>query len=216
MLRSEVGKATRLSINEVYPSVQGEGLLVGMPSLFIRFQGCPIRCPWCDQPSALSFEEDNYTLTELLKELSSYPHKHVVITGGEPMAHPSLTPLVRALCRKGYSVQIETNGTLWREGLEGLDLHITCSPKWSARWFVHEEVLKRAKELKFVVDEVITEDVVLKPEFRGHLREGKVVLQPEGNKREFIEKALSMQESLLEKGFSVRVIPQVHKIIGLR
>ncbi len=216
MLRSEVRKTTRLSINEVYPSVQGEGLLVGTPSVFIRFQGCNIRCPWCDQPTALNFGEENYTLKELLKELSGYPHRHVVITGGEPLAHPSLTPLARALHQRGYSVQIETNGTLWQEGLEGLGLHITCSPKWSARWFVHPEVLKRAKELKFVVDEVLTEDVVLKPEFRRHLQEGKVVLQPQGNRKEFIEKALNIQKSLLKKGFSTRVIPQIHKIIGLK
>ncbi len=216
MLRSETGKATRLSINEVYASIQGEGLLIGTPSVFIRFQGCNLRCPWCDQEEALSFKEANYTLESLLEEISIYPHKHIVITGGEPLAQKGLYQLVKALRERNYSVQIETNGTLWIEGLEKLHTHITCSPKWSAHWFVHPKILTHCNEIKFVVDEVLSVDVILKEEFKEHLKNGLVILQPEGNKTAFLKKALDLQHQILELGLTVRVIPQLHKVFGLK
>ncbi|WP_448587659.1 7-carboxy-7-deazaguanine synthase QueE [Thermocrinis sp.] len=218
MLRGEIGKTIYLSINEVYSSIQGEGLLIGLPVVFIRFQGCNLRCPWCDQPSALSFSRENQTSTEdLLKHLSHFPTRHVVLTGGEPMAQEGLTSLVEELISREYFVQIETNGTIWQKGLEAFaeKIHITCSPKWVAHWFVHPKVLQYAKELKFVVDEVLNEEVLLKPEFRRFLEGKKVVLQPEGNKPVFFEKALSLQTALLKLGFTVRVLPQVHKLFGV-
>jgi len=116
MLRSEVRKAS-ISINEVYPSIQGEGLLVGLPSLFIRIQGCNLRCPWCDQPSALPFKSPSTSLEDLINLVETYPHKHVIITGGEPLTESSLPELVKELLKIGKSVQIETNGTLWQEAL---------------------------------------------------------------------------------------------------
>ncbi|WP_448584230.1 7-carboxy-7-deazaguanine synthase QueE [Thermocrinis sp.] len=218
MLRSEAGKTVYLSINEVYASIQGEGILMGLPALFVRFQGCNLRCPWCDQPSALPFLKGNLiTIDSLLTYLSNYPIKHVVLTGGEPLAQNGLVFFIEELISKEYSVQIETNGTLWQEGLEnfGNILHITCSPKWTAQWFVHPKIIQYAKELKFVVDDVLSQEVLLKGEFRRFLEEGKVVLQPEGNKPVFFDKALNLQDQLLKLGFTVRVLPQVHKIFGI-
>jgi organic radical activating enzyme len=140
----------------------------------------------------------------------------VVITGGEPFAQEGLAMLVKELVQRGYFVQIETNGTLWQKGLEEVEnLHITCSPKWSAHWFVHPKILQKAKELKFVVDDVLSIEVLLKVQFRTFLEEGKVVLQPEGNKAVFFKKALELQKALSELGFSVRVLPQLHKLFGL-
>lgn len=216
MLRSETRKTTRLSINEIYASIQGEGLLIGTPSIFIRFQGCNIRCPWCDQKEALSFKETNYTLEAILQEVSQYPHKHVVITGGEPFAQKGLYALVKALRKRKYSIQIETNGTLWVEGLEKFRVHITCSPKWSASWFVHPKILSHCSEIKFVVDDFLTLEVLLKQEFRKHLQKGLVILQPEGNKKVYLEKAIELQNQLLDLGFSVKVLPQLHKLFGLK
>ncbi len=218
MLRDQVGKAIALNINEIYTSIQGEGLQIGLPAVFIRLQGCNLRCSWCDQPSALSFSEGGIIIKmeQILDKVSEYKIKHVVITGGEPFAQEGLVLLVKELTQKGYFVQIETNGTLWQEGLEGVaNLHITCSPKWSAHWFVHPKILQHAKELKFVVDEVLNREVLLRAHFRSFLEKGKVVLQPEGNKAVFFEKALTLQGELSELGFTVRVLPQLHKIFGL-
>ncbi len=215
MLRSEVRTAT-IGINEIYPTIQGEGLLVGTPSLFIRIQGCNLRCPWCDQPSALSFKEERKSLEELLNIISSYPHRHVVITGGEPFTEENLHLLVKELLKMGKSVQIETNGTLWQEGLEEVAnlIHITCSPKAVASWYIRSEIRKHAKELKFVVDEELELKDLLR--FEDFLKRSCVVLQPEGNKERFVKKALELQDRLLSLGYEVRVIPQLHKFLGLK
>jgi len=217
MLRGQVRETLALKVNEIYPSIQGEGLLIGLPAVFIRLQGCNLRCPWCDQPSALSFSEGGASLEveQILDKVSEYKIRHVVITGGEPFAQEGLASWLKSLCKE-VTVQIETNGTLWQEGLEKVEnLHITCSPKWSAHWFVHPKILQKAKELKFVVDDVLSIEVLLKAQFRNFLEEGKVVLQPEGNKAVFFKKALELQKELSELGFTVRVLPQLHKLFGL-
>ncbi|RUM31719.1 MAG: 7-carboxy-7-deazaguanine synthase [Aquifex sp.] len=219
MLRDKVRKTnTLIAINEIYESIQGEGLLVGLPSVFIRLQGCNLRCPWCDQPEALSFKKNYRKLSDLMKELTSFSAKHVVITGGEPFAHKELPSLVETLLDEGYSVQIETNGTLWIEDIDRLAsrIHITCSPKAVARFFVHPKILLYAKELKFVVDEELNKEVLLRDEFKEFLRKGKVVLQPESNRKDMLEKAMSLQKELLMENFTVRVIPQVHKCFQIK
>lgn len=215
MLRSEA-RETSVSINEIYTSIQGEGLLVGTPSVFIRLQGCNLRCLWCDQPSALEFTEKNMSLKELLEKVETYPHKHVVITGGEPFTEGALSEFVKELLNRGKSVQIETNCTLWQESLEEVAhrVHITCSPKAVAGWKVHPKIKNYAKELKFVVDEELSLEVLLN--FGYFLEREVVVLQPEGNKKVFLERALFLQDRLLSLGYSVRVIPQVHKFLGLK
>ena len=220
MLRDKVRKTdTLIAVNEIYESIQGEGLLVGTTSIFVRFQGCNLRCPWCDQPEALSFKGGKFLRVENFVEvLRSFKAKHVVITGGEPFAHKSLPELVSLLIENNYSVQIETNGTLWIEEMEDYadKIHITCSPKAVARYFVHPKILTFAKELKFVVDEELTNEVLLRQEFKKFLENGVVVLQPESNRKEMFEKALKIQKELLEKGFTVRVIPQIHKFFDIK
>ncbi|MCS7262534.1 MAG: 7-carboxy-7-deazaguanine synthase QueE [Aquificaceae bacterium] len=215
MLRSEVGKAT-VNLNEVYATIQGEGLLLGKPALFIRVQGCNLRCPWCDQPSALPFEKRPVEREDLLQEVERQPHKHIVITGGEPFTEPALAQLVKELLARGKSVQIETNGTLWQEAMEEVasQVYITCSPKGVAGWQVHPRVRHYAREFKFVVDDSLTLQALLL--FEDVLKKGYVVLQPESNKPKYLQKALDLQRELLALDYEVRVIPQVHKLLGLR
>ncbi len=218
MLRDKVRATNTLTLNEIYETIQGEGLLVGTPSLFIRVQGCNLRCTWCDQPEALEFKGGTpITLEEILERARRSPFRHVVITGGEPFTEPNLGKLAKTLLKEGFSVQIETNGTLWNEELEEVvqKVHITCSPKGVADFFIHPKILKFARELKFVVDDTFTEEVVLKEKFRRFLEEGLVVLQPESNREEMVSRALSIQKVLAGKGYTVRVIPQVHKLLGL-
>ncbi|MEZ0360705.1 MAG: 7-carboxy-7-deazaguanine synthase QueE [Hydrogenobacter sp.] len=218
MLRDKVRTGTALIINEIYPSVQGEGLLIGTPCILVRFQGCNLRCPWCDQPSALSFKKPNANIDDILEEIAKYPQRHVVLTGGEPFAQPSLHLLIYELLSRGYSVQIETNGTLWNEKLKDVAtlLHITCSPKAVVNWYVHPSILQSAKELKFVVDDELSIHALKRKDFLPFLERKLIVLQPESNKVKFLLKALEIQEHLLKEGYTVRVIPQTHKLIGLR
>ena len=217
MLSNSVRTANALSINEIYESIQGEGLLSGTPSVFVRLQGCNLRCPWCDQPEALSFTKEKTSLEHILQQVENSAFKHVVITGGEPMAHPEIGKLVNSLLEEGYSVQIETNGTLWVNSLEPVAsrIHITCSPKAVAEYFVHPKVRKHAKELKFIVDEELSSSVLLRKDFVSFLKDGKVVLQPEGNRKDMFHKAIEFQRELSAFGYTLRVIPQMHKLFGV-
>ncbi len=217
MLRDKVRAERALSVNEIYETIQGEGLLTGTPSIFVRLQGCNLRCPWCDQPEALEFKEGSTRVEDVLSKVKRSPFKHVVITGGEPFTHRGLPALVESLLEEGFSVQIETNGTLWIPGMERVagSIHITCSPKGVVNFFTHPRILEFARELKFVVDDDLRTEVLLRKEFEPFVREERVVLQPEGNKETFFRKALSIQRELASKGFSVRVLPQMHKLLGL-
>src|SRR5690554_2387433 len=122
---------TRYPLNEVFQTIQGEGMFTGVPALFIRLQGCPVGCPWCDtqhtwehnpedevsitaiiekeQPSAKWATVAPQQFVELIKECG-YTARHVVITGGEPAMY-DLRPLGKALEQAGFQLQIETSGT---------------------------------------------------------------------------------------------------------
>ncbi len=217
MLRDKTGETLSLNINEIYKSIQGEGLLVGSPCVFIRIQGCNLRCPWCDQPSSLSFVERYMKIEDILKEIDKFCCRHVVITGGEPFTEPNLPALTKEIIERGYFVQIETNGTLWNPQMGPIaeQIYISCSPKREASFFVDEHILLYAKEIKFVVDDEFEEDIVLDIRFRNFLEKKLVVLQPESNRQDMFEKCLEIQERILKLGFTVRVIPQIHKIFGI-
>lgn len=130
-----------MKVNEIFYSLQGEGLHTGRPAVFLRLSGCNTRCPFCDtqHESGTMMSEE-----EITQQLLRYPTRHVVITGGEPTLQitPALTQLLHD---NGYYIQIETNGSLPLP--EGCDIDwITCSPKeLSLR-------IQRIDELKVLFD----------------------------------------------------------------
>ncbi len=190
--------------------------MVGTPAVFIRFQGCNLNCPWCDQKEALGRGGEFLTLEEVLEKVESFKVKSVVITGGEPLIHSSLLPLLEELQSRSYFVQIESNGTHYLEGIEEFKIYLTLSPKPLTNYFVHPKLLRIADELKFVVCEELEEEVLLRKEFLNFLEGGRVVLQPLSNQKSFLKKALKIAKNLSKKGFKVRVIPQVHKLLGIK
>lgn len=98
-------------INEIFYSLQGEGFLTGVPSVFIRIAGCPLRCRWCDTKYAWSKEAGRqFNIDEIVSIVKKWPCKFVVITGGEPMVDPDLPQLVRELKAAGKHITIETAG----------------------------------------------------------------------------------------------------------
>ncbi len=100
-----------LKITEIFYSLQGETRTTGLPTVFIRLTGCPLRCQYCD--TAYAFHGGNrISLNDILIEVQKYNTKYVTITGGEPLAQPNCLPLMSALCDKGYKVSIETSGAL--------------------------------------------------------------------------------------------------------
>ena len=117
----------RLYINERFVSVQGEGLLTGVPSAFIRTSGCNLRCSWCDTPhTSWSPEGDHQTVEELVAWVAESGVHHVVLTGGEPLLQPPLGALCTALRARGLHLTIETAGTVYRD--VGAQLY-SISPK---------------------------------------------------------------------------------------
>jgi 7-carboxy-7-deazaguanine synthase len=117
-----------MRISELFYSIQGEGMLVGVPSVFVRTSGCNLRCAWCDTPYASWKPEGREcTVAEIVAEVQSHPARHVVLTGGEPMIAKDLPELAQRLRAAGYHLTIETAGTIAPEGI-ACDL-ASISPK---------------------------------------------------------------------------------------
>lgn len=117
-------------ISEIFYSIQGEGELTGIPSVFIRTSGCNLRCRWCDTPYASwKPEGQDLSVEHLLKEVARFPARHVVLTGGEPMIARNIHDLAAGLREGGYHITIETAGTVAPEGI-ACDL-ASISPKFS-------------------------------------------------------------------------------------
>ena len=119
-----------MRIAEIFHSIQGEGLLTGVPSIFIRTSGCNLRCHWCDTPYASwKPEGPEMSIEEILKKISEWNCNHIVLTGGEPMIAPDLPELATALKKQKRHITIETAGTVLPNGIP-CDL-ASISPKLS-------------------------------------------------------------------------------------
>lgn len=153
-----------MKVVEIFDSMQGEGYHTGVYCTFVRFAGCNLKCPFCDEASKYSKAKDMSVDTIVGKCKQEY----VVLTGGEPTIQPAISVLIEKLKMTGHSVHIETNGTEKIDDNRGL--WITCSPK--APKF---EINCRADEIKLVVDKSLTLKTALEiAQKRSHL----VYLQP--------------------------------------
>ncbi len=219
-------------ISELFYSVQGEGLLAGVPSVFVRTSGCNLRCRWCDTPYASSEPEgEQQTVEEIVARVREYPARHVVLTGGEPMLAKGIEDLARTLKEAGYHITIETAGTIEPDGI-ACDL-ASLSPKladstpdveqfgegWSKRHEesrIQQEVLNAwavgySCQFKFVVSdsgdmeeiEKILKAVTPRPE------PGRVLLMPEGTDSATLqERSQIVAELCKETGY--RFCPRLH------
>ncbi len=107
-----------MRISEIFYSIQGEGTLVGVPSVFVRTSGCNLRCRWCDTPYASwNPEGDDMSVEQILAEVNRHPTRFVVVTGGEPMIAKGIRGLLMALREAGKHITIETAGTIAPEGI---------------------------------------------------------------------------------------------------
>src|SRR5690349_4418345 len=105
-----------MKIAELFYSIQGEGKLVGVPSVFVRASGCNLRCTWCDTPYASwEPEGDKLSVEQIVEQVAAHPARHVVLTGGEPMIMPDIVPLAAALRSRGYHITIETAATVYKD-----------------------------------------------------------------------------------------------------
>ncbi len=211
-------------ISEIFHSIQGEGELAGVPSVFVRTSGCNLRCAWCDTPYASWRPEGTArTVDEIVAEVVRYPARHVVLTGGEPMVAPGIGELAGALQALGRHVTVETAATVAPGGI-ACDL-ASLSPKLlnsapdaqqHAAWRRKHEALRWRPEvvrawldaypcqLKFVVarpddvDEIKGMLAQLQREIPRH----RVLLMPEGTTAAALrERAPWVSERCKQEGF---------------
>jgi len=104
-----------MKIAEIFYSIQGEGKLIGVPSVFVRASGCNLRCVWCDTPYASwEPEGENFPIDQIVTEVAKYSARHVVVTGGEPMIMPDIFDLCGALMAAGQHITVETAATVYK------------------------------------------------------------------------------------------------------
>jgi 7-carboxy-7-deazaguanine synthase len=144
-----------LKINEIFFSIQGETSRVGLPTIFIRFTGCPLRCVYCDTEYA--FHEGNMiTLDDIMKNISEYETKHVTVTGGEPLAQKNCRPLLTLLCDAGYDVSLETSGAQDIRNIDSriariVDLKTPASGESDKNLYDNLQYLTKNDQVKFVI-----------------------------------------------------------------
>ena len=107
----------QLRISEIFYSLQGETSRVGLPTVFVRLVGCPLRCSYCDTSYAFSGGK-NMDIAQILKQVSHHQARYVTVTGGEPLAQKNCLSLLRSLCDEGYEVSLETGGMLDVSGVD--------------------------------------------------------------------------------------------------
>ncbi len=111
-MTTEVSAAlVKLKLTEIFFSLQGESTRVGLPTVFVRLTGCPLRCVWCDTTYSFTGGEW-WNLDTIMEEVARHDARYVCVTGGEPLAQKSCLPLLAALCDAGYAVSLETSGAL--------------------------------------------------------------------------------------------------------
>jgi 7-carboxy-7-deazaguanine synthase len=213
-----------LKIAEIFYSIQGEGSLVGVPSVFVRTSGCNLRCSWCDTPyTSWQPEGDERTLEAIEAEVASHTSRHVVITGGEPMIAPQIVTLTEMLRARGLHITIETAGTVFAP--VACDL-MSISPKLAnstpeGRWATQHERLRIQPEvlkglmaaydhqLKFVIAQPEDMDEVQALLAAIGADRSKVILMPEGIDAEVLrERGVWLAEICKREGF--RFSPRLH------
>lgn len=208
----EKGDGSQLKVQEIFPTLQGEGPHTGVPAIFIRLGGCNLACSFCDTEFE-TFEE--MPLADIMDEVEwlaegDTPTKLIVITGGEPLRQ-NISPLCEALLAAGYLPQIETNGTLWRELPQGVE--VICSPKApNGEYFaLREDIIPRITALKFIISKSRAPYQFV-PEYANNL---PVWVQPMDEydatrNQENLEYALTLAQ---QNGYKVSL--QTHKMFGI-
>ena len=147
--------AQMLRITEIFYSLQGEARTVGLPTVFVRLTGCPLRCTYCDTEYAFSGGELR-SIAQIAEQVASYQPRYVTVTGGEPLAQKNCWPLLATLCDAGYEVSLETGGAVSLVGVDErvvtvLDLKTPASGEMERNDYSNIPLLRPADQVKFVI-----------------------------------------------------------------
>jgi 7-carboxy-7-deazaguanine synthase len=203
-----------LRISEIFHSLQGEGVLIGTPTVFVRTCGCNLECVWCDTAYAREEEGTEMSLSDVLKRVSDCGIPFVCLTGGEPLLQKDIYEMIDVFLKNSFHVSIETNGSVSLEEVPCsndllISMDIKCpSSGMSGRMMMENlELLSPADQLKFVVadekDLLFAEKILKEHGVLCH-----VILTPVGGLD-----LRPVAEWVLRKKLRVRVLPQLQKII---
>jgi len=148
-------QATRLKISEIFYSLQGEAKNVGLPTVFVRLTGCPLRCHYCDTEYAFSGGEW-VNIESIMQQVRQFKTRHVTVTGGEPLAQKNCVELLQQLCDSGYEVSLETSGAIAIDAVDErvikiLDVKTPASGEESKNQLQNFPLLTAEDQIKFVI-----------------------------------------------------------------
>lgn len=212
--RNELPAAGRLRLTEIFFSLQGEGLTAGVPTVFVRLTGCPLRCRYCDTAYAFTGGEW-YGYDEILDRLAGWPARHVCVTGGEPLAQPNCIGFLTALCDAGYTVSLETSGALDIAEVDArvsrvVDIKTPGSGEVKRNLWENVALLSPRDQVKFVICSREDFDWALE-RVRRHELDSRcpVFFSPAWGEVE----AVCLADWILESGAPVRLQLQLHKVL---
>lgn len=205
-----------LRITEIFYSLQGEARTVGLPTVFVRLTGCPLRCVYCDTAYAFSGGE-MATITEVTAQVAAeHQPRYVTVTGGEPLAQPACLPLLVALCDAGYEVSLETSGAMPVAGVDPrvvkvLDLKTPASGEMQRNDYDNIPLLTPNDQVKFVIcDREDYEWARFKlDEYQLPGRVSDVLFSPSHEQLA----ARELAEWILQDNLPVRLQLQLHKLL---
>lgn len=212
MFHADLSESLRVS--EIFYSIQGEGLKSGIPTVFVRLSGCPLRCRYCDTEYAFRAGEKR-TISAIEQAIAQYNCAEITVTGGEPLAQPGCSVLLSRLCDLGFSVSLETSGALSVESVDQrvfkvLDLKTPSSGECAKNLFANLDHINAQDQIKFVIGN--REDYewsVARVEEFGLTERCTVLFSP-------VYKQLSesvLAEWILADQLSVRFQVQLHKVL---
>jgi 7-carboxy-7-deazaguanine synthase len=145
----------KLKIHEIFHSLQGESSRVGLPTVFVRLTGCPMRCVYCDTAYAFS-GGSNMEISQIMAKVAEYGTQYVTVTGGEPLAQKGCLVLLKELCDAGYNVSLETGGAIDISPVDKrisviLDIKTPDSGELKNNFWSNLQQLKTSDEVKFVL-----------------------------------------------------------------
>ena len=204
-----------LRITEIFYSLQGEARTVGLPTVFVRLTGCPLRCVYCDTEYAFSGGEVQ-SMAQVAEQVAAYAPRYVTVTGGEPLAQPNCLPLLETLCDAGYEVSLETGGAMSLRGVDArvvtvLDLKTPASGEMQRNDYDNIPLLRKQDQVKFVLcDRQDYEWARFKlDEYQLHEKVTDVLFSPSFGQLQ----GRQLAEWILEDNLPVRLQLQLHKLL---
>jgi 7-carboxy-7-deazaguanine synthase len=206
------------NVSEIFYSIQGEGTRAGMPCVFIRMQGCRLRCVWCDTKYALEIGQKEIEMTgdEIIKEVEVFQCRFIEFTGGEPLEQPEIKSLMTYFCDNGYKVAIETSGyidvsDLDKRVIKILDVKCPGSKMDKKNRYENMNFLEKHDEVKFVITDKTDYDFAksITEKYDLTIRTSAVLFAPVFGNIDYKEFA----EWILQDKLNVRMQLQLHKYI---